>query len=1358
MGNIILLDFITLDFINPYLFILNAYPYSFSVQNINYFILLYNYNSLDIVSLNFLNLDQMIYISLCKFFLSFNEFPLSFLYIYLVILIISIMGKIKLYLEFKSQIKKFILYINRSDFINLSLYLSYFYWNFFYLILFWVRKKTWNRLNFRSLELKKKKNPKYHQLQYIKFFYVKFMFDIFFSIVLRLLLFMCLFILRFIFFFIYSFLTYFLLRTDIFLVLFNLAIYKDILLKKLISLAFFTRIFSFLNYLKREFFIYFFNDRSFLGGFIYYIFNMIYYKIGIFYNSHNWENAEFETSNYLSRYYSKINSLFLNYKIKNSFFRINVDYLNLLIYLPIYIFFLILNLFGLFYKYFSSLRSYYNLVEVKYSIYLYWKYLILIAFTFYVSMSLNSFYILGFLIFILLVNLMANLRQKTILNIYLGDKYFYYLGFIVVYIFEIFKNFLYLFYLFLVHIFLKLKYLLVLIILYKLGIFCLLNIGLLNLISNYFEVTLFIFLDKFLYAFLDYYNLKNNYSYSSEFNIQLINIIAYDFARAQEDFQSYINNSFLNRIYTLNFKSIDFSRLSWKAFVDYQRSATRQITARKYYTNLFMEFIQEIWIFSVICKNYLLLKLLKFYYVYLLRHSDLNLYYYFFKKFYTLVYLIYIYIYFYLKWLYCYIVPLYIIPKSVISYIFIIYIWSYLFFTKIYFIFFNFSKLFLSFIFLSLLKSIYVFSFLRVSMLNIITFIYYIIYDLIFLLTSWKIIIFYPYHIIEWYLNYFVNKSLFRENLKDLFINYFRIPKKNLINFNLNESFILGGKLRSVSLLDIDSLNMQKVKDAGLMVHQMDDFIVASKPEIKHNRIFKNRDNLLIYSDIFLLFSTYYPSEYWLNFYMKEQWLLNFFLRKIIIYHLIDLYFIYYLFFYLLFFYLFKNKENFLNIDQMWKNLKDEFDYKLLNNNKLFIKALNYLQKNTGKRKKMSYLFKKLNNYWKVVQHNFLLTLTHRLRSKKNYRSGKKSISLGRLKSFAMINNTLKNFYLEKNLYYNNKFLFYWKNYLFFDKDTKFYQKYDKDNQFLYFFLSLIFRKNKYSSQIFFYFDTLNKMYFYNNELPLYLNKTYDIIKIYFNRLDSLLFKGIGDSWLLHKDLSLILYKDESLNQSDMYSLNFNVIIPYFEKFFFWFIIIIYLYFTKFHWRLTPHVDFLGRINRMMYLQSLIINDNFFYFYNLCVYWVNGYFMFDIKHFSYEYNDFVNEWTKDRRYFKHIRKSASFLVNNDPLFIHKKNYAYHLLWLDKMYHFYYTSFMINLFYLSRKILIIIILLIFYINLALNKKSYRWLFLNNYLDKLLYLLYFYSKNIINRDNYWNFYYKKILSNLEMISFTRIDKKK
>jgi len=127
MGNIILLDFISLDFINPYLFIFNAYPYSFNVQNINYFILLYNPNYLETMNLNFLNLDQIISINLCKFFMGFSEFPLSFLYIYLVILILSITGKIKLYFEFRSQIKKFILYINRSEFRNLSLYISYFY-------------------------------------------------------------------------------------------------------------------------------------------------------------------------------------------------------------------------------------------------------------------------------------------------------------------------------------------------------------------------------------------------------------------------------------------------------------------------------------------------------------------------------------------------------------------------------------------------------------------------------------------------------------------------------------------------------------------------------------------------------------------------------------------------------------------------------------------------------------------------------------------------------------------------------------------------------------------------------------------------------------------------------------------------------------------------------------------------------------------------------------------------------------------------------------------------------------------------------------------------------------------------------
>lgn len=168
----------------------------------------------------------------------------------------------------------------------------------------------------------------------------------------------------------------------------------------------------------------------------------------------------------------------------------------------------------------------------------------------------------------------------------------------------------------------------------------------------------------------------------------------------------------------------------------------------------------------------------------------------------------------------------------------------------------------------------------------------------------------------------------------------------------------------------------------------------------------------------------------------------------------------------------------------------------------------------------------------------------------------------------------------------------------------------------------------------------------------------------------------------------------------------------------------------------------------MMYLQSLIINDNFLYFYNLSVYWVNGYFMFDVKHFSYEYNDFVTEWGKTRRYFKHIRKSASFLINNDPLFYHKKNFAYHLLWLNKVYNNNYTSFSIILFYLIKKLIILLIILIFYIKVVISKKSYSLWSLKSNFKILLYFWYFYNKNIVNVNNYLSYFYKKILSSLEL----------
>ena len=1358
MGNIILLDLIPLNYTNPYLFIFNAYPFfinDYIIINFNFLPLVYDENILGFNFLEFFHLDTITYIHLCKFFLSFNrtEFPLTFLFIYLFILIISIISKIKLYLEFKLFISNMWAYIKAYRLPKISIDINYFYWNFIYLILFYVRKKTWNRLNFRSLELRNKKNPKYHQYQYIKFFYAKFMFDTFFSIVLRLIIFSIVFLVKIFVFCIFSFLGLFFIKTHIYLIYIYVSIYGKLFIKKVTSLNLFSKIFSLVNYFKIEFFIYFFNDRNFLGGLIYYLFNTIYYKIGIFYNSNNWENAQFRTSYYLATIYDKINPLFNNYNLRNIFFGININYIYIFMSIPIFFFSFLFRLLNNILIFTRSLIIYYNFIKLRSSIYFQWRFLFIIVFTFYVFINFSYINIFLYLIFIFNMNIFYHLIQRSKINIFREDIYFYYLGFFVIYLFDLLKTFFYYFYLIFIHLLLKLKYVLFLIVLYKLGIFYLLNLGFLNLISNYFEVAIFIFLDKFLYIILDYYNLKSYCSYTNEFNHQLINIIVYDYIQAKEAFGTYLHNSFLNRIYTLNFKSIDFSRLSWGAFVEYQKSATRQITARKYYFNLFLEFIRETVTFFWICKDYFIIRFVKFYYIYLFRYSEFNIYYYIFKKIYTFIYLLYIYLYFYLKWLYCYFVPLYIMPKFIPSYIFAIYSFLYLFFYKVYFIFFNIFKLFFSSFLFSLLRFIYLLSFLKTYVFYLITWIYYIIYDLIFLLTSMKVNVYYSYGPVEWYLNYLINKSILRENLKDLFINYFRIPKANLVNFNLNESLILGGKLRSVSLLDIDNLNMKKVKEAGLMVHQMDDFLVASKPEIKHNRIFKNRDNLLIFSDIFLLFHLYYPGDYWFDFYMKEQWIFNFFLRKLILYYLIDLYFIYYLVFFLLFYHFSKDNEKLFNIDQMWINLKDEFDYKLLNNNSLFIKALNFYQKNTGKKKKINYLFSNLNNYWKLIFNNYLKNIKKRSNIKKKFKNLKKFTLLGKWKSYIVTSNKLMNFYTERNLYYNNKFFFYWKNYLFFDRDNKFYQKYDKNTQFLYFFLSLIFRKNRYSSLIFFYFDTLNKMYFFSNGLPIYLEKIYDISRTYFERLDSSLFRARGPHWLLHKDLSLILYRDESSNQSDMYSLNFNIIIPYFEKFFFWFIIIIYLYFTKFHWRLTPQVDFLGRINRVIYFQSLIINDNFLYFYNLSVYWINAYFMFDVKHFSYEYNDFVTEWSKNRRYFKHIRKSASFLINNDPLFYHKKNFSYHLLWLDKQYNFNYKSVSIMLFYLIRKFIILMIILIFYIRVVILKKGNILLFLNNNFNILWYLLYFYNKNIINISSYWSYYYKKILSNLEMKFFIK-----
>ena len=47
--------------------------------------------------------------------------------------------------------------------------------------------------------------------------------------------------------------------------------------------------------------------------------------------------------------------------------------------------------------------------------------------------------------------------------------------------------------------------------------------------------------------------------------------------------------------------------------------------------------------------------------------------------------------------------------------------------------------------------------------------------------------------------------------------------------------------------------------------------------------------------------------------------------------------------------------------------------------------------------------------------------------------------------------------------------------------------------------------------------------------------------------------------------------------------------------------------------------------------------------------------MFDVKNMSYEQIDYKRSLIKTKRYYKLIRPSNLFIINNDPLYFLKKN-------------------------------------------------------------------------------------------------------
>jgi hypothetical protein len=122
--------------------------------------------------------------------------------------------------------------------------------------------------------------------------------------------------------------------------------------------------------------------------------------------------------------------------------------------------------------------------------------------------------------------------------------------------------------------------------------------------------------------------------------------------------------------------------------------------------------------------------------------------------------------------------------------------------------------------------------------------------------------------------------------------------------------------------------------------------------------------------------------------------------------------------------------------------------------------------------------------------------------------------------------------------------------------------------------------------------------------------------------------------------------------------------------------------------------------------------------------------MFDLKNFSYEQNDFRHKLSKDKRYFKHIRPSSLFLINNDPLYLYKKNYVYHYNILNHNYKI--DHFTIEFLKIKK---IIFIYAIFYIYLLIFIKKIQKKYTNKPKNNIIiHLFYFYKNNYLNINNY------------------------
>ena len=105
-------------------------------------------------------------------------------------------------------------------------------------------------------------------------------------------------------------------------------------------------------------------------------------------------------------------------------------------------------------------------------------------------------------------------------------------------------------------------------------------------------------------------------------------------------------------------------------------------------------------------------------------------------------------------------------------------------------------------------------------------------------------------------------------------------------------------------------------------------------------------------------------------------------------------------------------------------------------------------------------------------------------------------------------------------------------------------------------------------------------------------------------------------------------------------------------------------------------------------------------------------------------------------YFKKIRPSSIFLINNDPLYFYKKNYVYHLNHINIYYDIKNVTYNLSkLDQITKLLYIYIIFLIYKNNNKINIIKYVN---NNYLN---YLYYYFNSNLLNINNYYRTYKKK-----------------